>query len=63
MDQSLSLCEKKVLEGVHARDYCTHGQQAEDPSDLDYETLNKAYMGSTQLAEGAPSQLHYLIYI
>ncbi len=41
--------ERKVLEGVHARDYRTGGLQAEDPSLLDYETLNNAYERSKGL--------------
>ncbi len=34
--------EKKVLLGVHDRDY-NNGRLAENPSKLDYETLNRAY--------------------
>ncbi len=34
--------ERKVLFGVHERDY-HNGQLAENPSKLDYETLNGAY--------------------
>ncbi len=34
--------ERKVLLGVHDRDY-HNGQLAENPSKLDYETLNRAY--------------------
>ena len=34
--------ERKVLEGVHARDY-HNGQLALNPSDLDYKALNDAY--------------------
>ncbi len=34
--------ERKVLLGVHNRDY-QNGKQAEDPSELDYKTLNRAY--------------------
>ncbi len=34
--------EKKVLLGVHDRDY-NNGWMAENPSKLDYETLNRAY--------------------
>ncbi len=34
--------ERKMLLGVHHRDY-RNGQLAENPSKLDYETLNRAY--------------------
>ncbi len=34
--------DRKVLFGVHDRDY-HNGRQAENPSNLDYETLNGAY--------------------
>ncbi|XP_064387065.1 uncharacterized protein LOC135335465 isoform X4 [Halichondria panicea] len=34
--------ERKVLFGVHDRDY-SNGELAENPSKLDYETLNRAY--------------------
>ena len=34
--------ERKVLLGVHDRDY-HNGNLAENPSKLDYETLNRAY--------------------
>ena len=34
--------ERKVLLGVHKRDY-HNGNLAEKPSKLDYETLNRAY--------------------
>ncbi len=35
--------EKKVLLGVHDRDYRDNGRLAKDPSHLDYSTLNRAY--------------------
>ncbi len=51
-DQDLKDLERKVLEGVHARDYRTGGRQAEHPSLLDYKTLNNAYKTSLPNAKG-----------
>ncbi|XP_064387238.1 uncharacterized protein LOC135335603 isoform X4 [Halichondria panicea] len=52
--------ERKVLLGVHDRDY-HNGQLAENPSKLDYETLNRAYevisgqrLPITTVADGPP---------
>ncbi len=49
--------ERRVLLGVHTRDY-HNGQLAENPSRLDYETLNRAY-GNLY----TESELHIIIII
>ncbi len=59
-DQTLSPLEKKVLEGVHARDY-HHGDLAKKPSKLDYVTLNKAYGSLKQQPQGV--SLNLTLYI
>ncbi len=51
-DKDLNDRERKVLKGVHDRDYRTGGRQAENPSVLDYETLNNAYKMSLPNAKG-----------
>ncbi len=51
-DRTLSPFEKKVLEGVHARDY-HNGNLAKKPSKLDYKTLNMAY-GSIKQQQTRP---------
>ncbi len=40
--------ERKVLLGVHDRDY-SNGNLAKQPSRLDYETLNKAYSNKVKV--------------
>ncbi len=59
-DRTLSLLEKKMLKGVHARDY-HHGSLAKTPSKLDYETLSKAYGSLKQQPQGV--SLNLTLYI
>lgn len=50
IENSLKLTdeEKEILLGVHERDYATNGYLPEEPSLIDYDTLNKAYAKQEQ---------------
>ncbi len=51
--------ERKVLLGVHDRDY-NNGNLAKQPSELDYETLNKAYSNKVKGLWFSLVGMHYL---